>query len=317
MTSIKFSFYNLFLSQEGTLFGNDLTDFIDSLGQRQRPEDRTATINDVVYSMPHLRRFEGPRDDGTRFFWIGKFLTEKPYVGHLNDDDFDIMADDAYSPAMIIYRPGDHLLAIQSKQSAPRKKAVEDFLNYFLHENGRNQNFEIVLYKQCDQTTLDMLEEDTVVNYVSLDILTNNYRPQDNAAENPLANIINTSVRNATEFGSNYCTLTWRKGLFKRAISFQMIESLREIDFNNESIVRGKAVVKRPGLAKTTTIDLLTDGILQTEFNIGDGITAFEAMAVSANEYVHNNGIPQQCMDFYVQTYRDDVVGDDAFIQLD
>nr|DAZ10631.1 MAG TPA: hypothetical protein [Caudoviricetes sp.] len=320
MASIKFNFYNLFLEQGNNLVANDLTEFIDNLGRRENAQDRTAEINDVVYSMPHLAQYGGARNDGTRFFWIGKFLTEKPYAGHQYDDDFQIMTEDAYSPAMIFYRPADHLLGIQSKQSAPRKKAVEDFFNYFLHEDNRNEDLQIVLYKQPDQSTLDMLEDGTVVNFVSLDVLTNNNNRyfQDLQADeqNPLANIINANARASMDMGSNYCTLTWKKGRFKKALPFQMVQWLREIDFTNESITKGIALVKRPGFAKATKIDLLTDGILETEFTIGDDISAFEAIAVNVNEQIQNNGIPEQCLGFYVQNYRANVIDADVFIQF-
>ena len=319
MVEINFSFFNAFVQVDGRNTAYPIENLINQIWGRTSPRDRTAFIKGAYHSLPQLRTFEGARETGTQFFWIGKFLTEKPYTGHLNDDEFELMNQDPYSPAMVVYQHEDHLLAIQSKQYAPRKTAIEDFFNHFLIPEIENHRVKFVLLPQHDQASLDLVDANATIKAIHLEMDANNnqeLRALADNQENRFSEIANANVQSARDMGVNVVNIDWKKGRFSRPIPYEVVEMLRNIDFNNQSILKAEVVVKLPNISKPKTINLLEDGILKDGFNIPDGIDAFDALTEQVHEHVQNPGFPAQCLQYFTDNYGNDLMPGDFQVDL-
>ncbi|MEN3126859.1 hypothetical protein [Lacticaseibacillus paracasei] len=311
MARINFSFYNAFIQFDGENTDFPVENVITHIANFDEPRNRTAFIKGSYHSLPKFRTFDGAREGENLFFWIGRFFTERPYTGQLNEDEFRLMIGDPYSPAIVVYRPEDHLLAVQSKRLAPRRRAIEEFFNHFIEHNVEGHVVKLVLIPQHDTTSLEAVNENATVSSIHLEIDANNdieLQALADANQNRFSEIVNNNARDAREIGANVVNIDWKKGRLKKPISFDVIQMLRGLDFDNSSILKAEVTVKLNHQNTKKTINLLEDGLLKDSFEIGDGITAFDALVEATHDHIQNAGIPNQCFQYFLNNYRENLI---------
>ncbi|MFM9745588.1 hypothetical protein ACKI2C_49390, partial [Streptomyces brasiliscabiei] len=89
-------------------------------------------------------------------------------------------------------------------------------------------------------------------------------------------NLIVGNVNLSNRYNVNVAHIEFKKGRFKNPLSFELVRMLRQLNFENTTLLSGKVIVRLAGEFKDKEIDLLTNGFSKGEYQIENNITAFD-----------------------------------------
>ncbi|WP_334263572.1 hypothetical protein [Lactiplantibacillus plantarum] len=306
---MKLNFYNVFLEQNGEKTRLSLNTLLDHINN-QTAIGRTLKLDDdCYYSMPRYNQV----DNQCRVFWIGKFLKEKPYNGHVGTDEIEEIIGDVYQPVICLYDEAYGLLAIESSLMGPTRKTVEAFLNAYISnlDDGNTDDYEVALIQQKSEAGLNIINAQTEILRIWIQIHVegvemDNLFVDDNQQQNLLQTILHRNTDFATDCNANVMSLELKKGRYNGNLNGTIIALMEAINSEDTHLISGLVDVKL-GNGEKTTIDLKGKKNLVFYKNVGD-ITGFDALTVILKDARHNNEFPEEARYYALNHYDHDMI---------
>ncbi|MFT9004113.1 MAG: hypothetical protein ABF991_05325 [Liquorilactobacillus hordei] len=307
---MNFSFYNVYIEKNSNLTYLSLTELLDHISVQDAGNRTVKLDDDCYYSMPQYREI----NNQCRIFWLGKFLKNKPYNGHIGSDNIEEILGDAYQPVICLYDEVHRMLVVEGTIAGPKKRGIESFLNsYICKENeGNTDCYQVKLIQQRSKKGLDIIDNNTEILGISIQVKVEDYNVQNfiNQDENEEQNLIGTLLGRNVEFGNrfeaNVLALEFKKGRYAGDLNNTIINLMQAINSEDISLLSGIIDVKLADGTKTQ-IDLRQKKFISFYKNVGD-ITGFDALMVVLRDTFINNDFPNDAMRYSLDHYAGQII---------
>ncbi|KRM95971.1 hypothetical protein FC19_GL001452 [Liquorilactobacillus aquaticus DSM 21051] len=307
---MNFSFYNVYIEKNSNLTYLSLNNLLDHISV-QNPRNKTVKLDDdCYYSLPQYIAI----NNQCRIFWLGKFLKNKPYNGHIGSDNIEEIVGDAYQPVICLYDEVHRMLVVEGTIAGPKKKGIENFLNsYICKENEGNDNYyHVKLIQQRSEKGLEIVDNDTEILRILIQVKINDYNVQnfinqdeDDEEQNFIGTLLGRNVEFGNEFGANVLTLEFKKGRYAGDLDNTIINLMQAINSEDISLLSGLIDV-RLGNGTKTQIDLRQRKFINFYKNVGD-ITGFDALMIVLRDALTNNEFSDDAINYSLEHYAGEI----------
>ncbi|KEZ15325.1 hypothetical protein Lp90_0765 [Lactiplantibacillus plantarum] len=303
---MNLKFFNVFITKNGKKTNLSINQLLDYISNRTSLERTIKLADKSYYSMP---QFEAV-DRGHRIFWIGKFLKDKPYNGHLGTDDIEEIVGDVYQPVICSYESNYNLLIVQSSLIGPSKNKIQEFLNAYISEvdDGNTEEYALEIIPQYSELNIQNINQNYEIISITIEVRTNNYN--ENSFWNEHQHIFGALLQSGTDFGqqhdSKIMRLTFKNGHYKGDVNGTVIPIMQAINADDPSLINGNVYVKMPDGSKRT---ILLKGSKDSSMfkDVGD-ITGFGALKEVLKGMYTDNEIPSEAKFYNLNKYVDDLI---------
>lgn len=308
---MKFNFYNVFITKrvkDGKNEKYELTDqsFIKLVEHvvNQTAKHKTQKISGKYYSMPRFTSIS----NSECIFWIGKFLDDKPFESSIGTNEIKQIEGDAYQPVICFYDEANKMLMVQSSVIGPRDSKIEDFFANYLKDD---ENYGIKLIRQKSQIGLNMINSQTEVTNVSLELKVRDLdvkklflkNGKDNS-DNLLGSAIKKNVELAQNSDIPIIGISLKKGRYKGNLNHNIISLIQLMNNDDVSLLNGKVDVKLPN-GERKRIDLKESQYLTFEKDFGD-FTGYDVLMNGLKELNENREIPNEAKSYLTKHLLND-----------
>lgn len=318
---MKFNFYNVFVTKR---IKNDkgenyeLTDesFIKLIEhvENQTAQNKTQKIAGKYYSLPRFT----PISNSECIFWMGKFLDDKPFESSIGTNEIKQIEGDAYQPVICFYDEANKMLMVQSSIVGPRDSKIESFFENYLKDD---KNYGIKLVRQKSQIGLDMINSQTEVTNVSLELRVRDLdvkklfskNGKDNS-DNLLGSVIKKNAELAKKNAIPIIGISLKKGRYRGNLNHNIISLIQLMNNDDVSLLNGKVDVKFPNGEKKR-IDLKESQYLTFEKDFGD-FTGYDVLMQGLKELNQKREIPSEAKSYLRKHFLNDFVHCDDKIEF-
>lgn len=308
---MKFNFYNVFITKrvkDNNSEKYELTDksFIKLVEhvENQTAGNKTQKISGRYYSLPRFTSINSTKC----IFWMGKFLDDKPFESSIGTNEIKQIEGDAYQPVICFYDEASKMLMVQSSVTGPRYSKIEDFFTNYLKDD---KNYGIKLVRQKSQIGLDMINGQTEVTNVSLELKVRDLdvkklfskNGKDNS-DNLLGSAIKKNVELAQDSDIPVIGISLKKGRYKGNLNHNIISLIQLMNNDDVSLLNGKVDVKLPNGEKKR-IDLKESQYLTFEKDFGD-FTGYDFLMNGLKELDEKREIPNEAKSYLTKHLLND-----------
>lgn len=302
---MNFGFYNVFILKDGELTDLPLSEMLENISVK-KSTSRTVLFDENYFSLPKYTHIS----DTLSTFWIGKFLSDKPFQAALGSDTVEEIAGEAYQPAICLYDESSKMLVVQDTLGGPGRKSIEFFFNEFLEENG---HYSIKVIRERSELGLDIITTNTEVLNIDLCIKADDFdvhnfliQNQNNQNDNLLSALLDNGANLAQEYDVPLISIGLKKGRYKGELNNEIISLVQLINDEDVSLLTGSIVIKLPSGEKKT-IDLLHKKYLSHYIDTGE-LTGYDVLSTILKEAKQNGTLPQEATHYLTSHYAGDYV---------
>ncbi|MER2126335.1 DUF6731 family protein [Solibacillus sp.] len=281
-------FYNAFITYQGHYTNIDIPQFINriyNLDSYNRYVDNPFGSFSLIEMMESTSNpNNNPLD---RLIGIASYRDRKPFAGNRGTDNISEIPSDVFELTTCLFTNNSRLAVIEYNHFGIRPQNIERYFNEFLDQNA---GWEFKLIPIPTTNSFQDISSSGDIKEIELKLDLTNQEVnlfEANVAAQSITATVGRTANDFAEAGINVATIKIGKGRFTNRMDFtDLLNFLRNVDFESESLASLKVKYTSPTTGRTQTVDLKNEGILKRVIESSN--TAFISSAIELSEYYYN-----------------------------